>query len=142
RPRTRFPGRRRRRRSTLQRLRRRRAARPRGTPSTRGRRAPRARAGTAVRGWRPSRTDATTRYRRRMADVRGFRAERYSLPLDDLVAPPYDVISEEQRREYLARSPYNVVHLTLPDSEQQAAADLAGWRETGVLARESSDTAW
>ena len=77
-----------------------------------------------------------------MADVRPFRAERYSLRLDDLVAPPYDVISEEQRREYLDRSPYNVVHLTLPDSEQQAARDLAAWRDSGVLAREAADMAW
>jgi uncharacterized protein (DUF1015 family) len=66
--------------------------------------------------------------------VRPFRALRYArADLDDLVAPPYDVISEEQRREYLARSPHNVVHLTLPDSEEQAARDLAAWRETGVL---------
>jgi uncharacterized protein (DUF1015 family) len=77
-----------------------------------------------------------------MAEVRPFRAERYSLPLDDLVAPPYDVISEEQRREYLSRSPYNVVHLTLPDSEEQAVADLTAWREDGVLAREPEEAAW
>jgi uncharacterized protein (DUF1015 family) len=77
-----------------------------------------------------------------MAEVSAFRAERYTLPLDDLVAPPYDVISEEQRREYLSRSPYNVVHLTLPDSEAQAVADLAAWRESGVLAREAEDTTW
>jgi uncharacterized protein (DUF1015 family) len=77
-----------------------------------------------------------------MAQVRPFRAERYSLPLDDLVAPPYDVISDEQRRDYLARSPYNVVHLTLPDSEDQAAHDLARWRDEGVLVREGEDAAW
>jgi uncharacterized protein (DUF1015 family) len=73
-----------------------------------------------------------------MPTVRPFRALRYDPeaagPLDELVAPPYDVISDEQRREYLARSPYNVVHLTLPDSEEQAAADFADWRERGVLA--------
>jgi len=70
--------------------------------------------------------------------VRPFCALRYDPevagPLDDLVAPPYDVISDEQRRDYLARSPYNVVHLTLPDSEEQAAADFADWRARGVLA--------
>ena len=54
-------------------------------------------------------------------------------PLETLVAPPYDVISAEQREEYLARSPYNVVHLTLPGSEEQAARDLADWRANGVL---------
>jgi uncharacterized protein (DUF1015 family) len=67
-------------------------------------------------------------------EVRPFRALRYAVePLDALVAPPYDVISDEQRADYLARSPYNVVHLTLPDSEEQAAADLADWRANGVL---------
>jgi uncharacterized protein (DUF1015 family) len=66
-----------------------------------------------------------------MPTVKPFRALRYTAaagPLDDLVAPPYDVISAEARIEYLARSPYNVVHLTLPDSEEQAASDLAAWR--------------
>ena len=69
-----------------------------------------------------------------MAEIRPFRALRYDEavagPLAGLVAPPYDVISAEQRLEYLDRSPYNVVRLTLPDDEEQAARDLAGWRET------------
>src|SRR6266540_1407620 len=68
----------------------------------------------------------------RMAEVKPFRAERYDEakagPLAELVAPPYDVISPEERDEYLARSPYNVVHLTLPDDEEQAGRDLAGRR--------------
>jgi uncharacterized protein (DUF1015 family) len=69
--------------------------------------------------------------------VRPFRALRYARGnLDDLVAPPYDVIAEDERLAYLERSPYNVVHLTLPDSEEQAARDLAEWRETGVLFRD------
>jgi uncharacterized protein (DUF1015 family) len=80
-----------------------------------------------------------------VAQVRPFRAERYDEdaagPLRDLVAPPYDVISDEQRREYLARNPYNVVHLTLPESEQQAARDLESWRESGVLVRDQP-SAW
>jgi uncharacterized protein (DUF1015 family) len=71
--------------------------------------------------------------------VEPFRALRYDPavagPLEALVAPPYDVISPEQRDAYLARSPYNVVHLTLPDSEEQAGRDLAGWRASGILER-------
>src|SRR5436309_8760122 len=72
-----------------------------------------------------------------MARIRPFRALRYDVPdLEAVVAPPYDVISEEERAGYLARNPYNVVHLTLPDSEEQAARDLAYWRESGVLVSE------
>ena len=78
--------------------------------------------------------------------MKPFRALRYDTavagPLEDLVAPPYDVISDEQRRGYLARSPYNVVHLTLPDSEERAAADLAAWQEQGALAREEEAYWW
>lgn len=81
-----------------------------------------------------------------MAEVKPFRAERYDEskagPLERLVAPPYDVISPEQRQEYLARSPYNVVHLTLPDDEQQAGRDVAAWREERVLAREKEPRYW
>ena len=69
-----------------------------------------------------------------MPTVRPFAALRYAADdLGPLVAPPYDVISDAQRLEYLARSPHNVVHLTLPDSEEQAARDLADWRAEGVL---------
>src|SRR5215216_3952404 len=75
-----------------------------------------------------------------MADVKPFRAERYDEgnagPLERLVAPPYDVITSEQRAEYLARSPYNVVHLTLPDDEEAAGRDIAAWRRKGVLRRD------
>jgi uncharacterized protein (DUF1015 family) len=74
-----------------------------------------------------------------VADVRQFRAERYGEaagPLEELVAPPYDVISPEQRLEYLERSPHNVVHLTLPDSEEQAGTLLRKWRDEEILVRE------
>ncbi|HST18363.1 MAG TPA: DUF1015 domain-containing protein [Gaiellaceae bacterium] len=75
-----------------------------------------------------------------MPAVRPFRSLRYDPavagPLERLVAPPYDVISDEARAEYLARSPYNIVHLTLPDSPEQAGRELADWRERGVLVRD------
>jgi uncharacterized protein (DUF1015 family) len=35
-----------------------------------------------------------------------------------------------------------VVHLTLPDSEAQAASDLRSWTEAGVLARDGRPTFW
>ncbi len=78
-----------------------------------------------------------------MARIRPFAALRYDVPeLDAVVAPPYDVISDAERAALQARSPYNVVHLTLPDSEEQAARDLAAWREAGVLVDDGEPSYW
>src|ERR1051325_8870852 len=73
-----------------------------------------------------------------MAEVKPFRAVRYGVPagpLEALVAPPYDVITAEQRDELRACSPHNVVHLTLPDDEAEAGRLWSDWRAEGVLAR-------
>ncbi len=81
-----------------------------------------------------------------MATIRPFRALRYDQavagPLAALVAPPYDVITPDERAGYLARSPHNIVHLTLPDSEEQAAADLNAWRAAGVLPLDDEPSYW
>jgi uncharacterized protein (DUF1015 family) len=81
-----------------------------------------------------------------MADVKPFRAERYDEakagPLEQLVAPPYDVISPEEREDYLARSLYNVVHLTLPDDEEEAGRAISDWRREGVLTRDDAPAYW
>ena len=58
------------------------------------------------------------------------------------MAPPYDVISAEERGRYLALDPHNVVHLTLPDSEQDAADDLKDWQAEGMLEREAEPAVW
>ncbi len=77
-----------------------------------------------------------------MAEVKPFRALRYAQPTPAVVAPPYDVISPEQRERYLARDPHNVVHLTLPDSEEEAARALDEWRRDGVLVAEPEPALW
>jgi uncharacterized protein (DUF1015 family) len=73
-----------------------------------------------------------------------FTGLRYShshiRSLDDVVCPPYDVISETERLNLEARSPYNIVRLELPAGESdryhQAAVLLDGWRDGGVLHRD------
>ena len=81
-----------------------------------------------------------------VAVVRPFRALRYDEavagPLASLVAPPYDVIGSAEREELRGRSPYNVVHLTLPDSEDEAAASLADWQARGALVRDEEPACW
>ena len=75
-----------------------------------------------------------------MAVVKPFRALRYDVaqagPLETLVAPPYDVIGPEEREQLRSLNPYNVVHLTLADTPEQAESDLRGWRASGVLVEE------
>lgn len=75
-----------------------------------------------------------------MAELKPFSALRYDIdragPLEGLVAPPYDVIGAEERDDLLAKSPHNVVHLTLPDSEEEAGRSFREWRDTGILTSE------
>ncbi|HLH68039.1 MAG TPA: DUF1015 domain-containing protein [Candidatus Dormibacteraeota bacterium] len=72
-----------------------------------------------------------------MADLRPFVGLRYSEPLGSVVAPPYDVLSEEEVAAYRAVSPHNVVHLTRPGSDYQGAARLLErWLREGVLVEE------
>ncbi len=63
-------------------------------------------------------------------------AERWS----ELVAPPYDVISPEQRRIYRERNEYNIVRLILPggngDRYTHAATILQSWRDQNVLVQD------
>lgn len=75
----------------------------------------------------------------------GLRYSRSHVPsLDDVVCPPYDVISEQERVALEARSPYNIVRLELPhddgggDKYERAATLLDGWRDGGVLHRDAS----
>jgi uncharacterized protein (DUF1015 family) len=62
---------------------------------------------------------------------------------DLVTTPPYDVISDDERRHYLEASPYNVIRLVLgrgeageggtADKYRQAASELRTWRERGAL---------
>ncbi|HUK94422.1 MAG TPA: DUF1015 domain-containing protein [Gaiellaceae bacterium] len=80
-----------------------------------------------------------------MAEVKPFRAVRYDEragPLEALVAPPYDVISDEERDVFRARNPHNVVHLTLPDDEREAGSLWREWRQDGILVQEDEPACW
>jgi uncharacterized protein (DUF1015 family) len=88
-----------------------------------------------------------------MADVQPLRALHYDLgvtgPLGDVTAPPYDVIDSGQRAELAARSPYNVVHVDLPevnvrgdDPYAHAAELLQSWRAAGAVVRDPEPALW
>ncbi len=80
-----------------------------------------------------------------MTEITPFRGLRYDEsiagPLADLVAPPYDVIDEDDLYTLWHTNEHNIVHLTRPDSPEAASEELARWREEGVL-REEEPALW
>ncbi len=78
-----------------------------------------------------------------MAEIHTFSAVLYhpetGNDVTPFVAPPYDVIAEDERPAFRQRSPHNVVRLILPegaddrDRYQQAAWLYREWREQGIL---------
>src|SRR6202000_1181101 len=66
----------------------------------------------------------------RMAEIQPIPALRYDPDrtggLQDVVAPPYDVIDDAQRAELEARSPYNVVRIDLPRGGEDRYDRAAG----------------
>jgi len=85
-----------------------------------------------------------------MADVQPFRALHYDLDrvggLQRVVAPPYDVIDADQRATLIARSPYNVVEIDLPQADRDpyahAAEVFASWQADGILTRDPEPALW
>jgi uncharacterized protein (DUF1015 family) len=80
-----------------------------------------------------------------MAALEPFRAVRYSGAagsLADLVAPPYDAVTPDERDRLRGRSPYNVVRLILPESAEEAGRLYRGWLEEGILSQEDEPASW
>jgi len=84
-----------------------------------------------------------------MAEIEPLRALHYDPAktggLQDVLAPPYDVIAPQQRAELEARSPYNVVRIDLPAGEdpyRHAAEQFAGWQAEGVVVRDDEPALW
>jgi len=87
-----------------------------------------------------------------MAQIRPFEGYRFNAEivgnLDSVVAPPYDVIREEQQKQLYEQSPYNIVRLILGrqhsnDTEKdnrytRAKRDYELWREEGILRQDDA----
>lgn len=81
---------------------------------------------------------------RPMPDLQPFTGLRYDPARvgdwGSVLAPPYDVIDDAQRRDLLARSPYQISHVETAGSDAefaQAATTLHGWRSDNVLTRDA-----
>lgn len=90
-----------------------------------------------VCGWHPVRVPRFT----------PFPALRYSnSEIDDLIAPPYDVLSPADLDALNARSAHNITHVDVPRESggpgryDDAAAVLNGWIEAGVMHYDATPT--
>jgi uncharacterized protein (DUF1015 family) len=84
-----------------------------------------------------------------MAQIEPLRALHYNLEktggLQDVIAPPYDVIDTTQRAELARKSPYNVVRIDLPQGNEPYAAaadELKAWREQQVIVQDDEPALW
>ena len=86
-----------------------------------------------------------------MAEIKPFQGIIYNqdmiLNLSSVIAPPYDVISEEARETLYQHSPYNIIRLikgktktndSLSENQYTRAAELLrSWLQKGILTKDS-----
>jgi len=78
-----------------------------------------------------------------MPDLQPFAGLRYNparvSDWGSVLAPPYDVIDDAQRRNLIARSPYQITRVETAGTDAEiaeASTLLRNWRDDGVLERE------
>ena len=84
-----------------------------------------------------------------MAEIRPFRALRFDTEkagkIEELVCPPYDIISEVQRQGYLEENENNIIRLELPKGEEPyktAGEVLKKWLDSGILKQDSEEAVY
>ena len=77
-----------------------------------------------------------------IAPFRGLRYDPTRVDADAVIAPPYDVVGEDEVAALLARSPYNIARVESPRGGEErfeaAAQALRDWEAEGVLLRDET----
>jgi len=70
-----------------------------------------------------------------MPDVYPFRGVGFSenIKIDDVIAPPYDVIDKNHREKLKSSDEHNIVRIILPDSYEGAKDLMNDWLKNNVL---------
>ena len=75
-----------------------------------------------------------------MATIRPFNGLRFKGgDLNSLVCPPYDIISEKQREDFIEKNEHNIIRLELPSGEdkyKEAGKLLKKWLDEGILGQD------
>src|SRR6476646_3423637 len=87
-----------------------------------------------------------------MAEIQPLHAVHYDTrtagALENLVAPPYDVIDDQMRQELVAKSPFNIVEVDLPAPEEgedpyaHAEHIFEAWLQQGIMVKEREPSIW
>ncbi|MFN4132243.1 MAG: DUF1015 family protein, partial [Caldimicrobium sp.] len=59
---------------------------------------------------------------------------------EEVFAPPYDIVSEEEIKYFKQKSPYNIFHLELPESPEKAKLILQNFIHQKILVKNSLPT--
>jgi len=74
----------------------------------------------------------------RFVSFPGLRYASDHVSLSDVICPPYDVIGPVERQMLENRSPYNAIHVEMPDAAGDvyaaSAQHFAAWIDAGILA--------
>ena len=76
-----------------------------------------------------------------ISPFKGFRYSETAGRIENLIAPPYDVIGSDYRKVLIERSQHNIVHLTLPESfevdyHKNIADKLKKWCDEKILVQD------
>ena len=81
-----------------------------------------------------------------MAEIKSFKALRFNTAkagkIEELTCPPYDVISPEQRENYINTNEHNIIRLELPIGEtpyKDAASLLNKWISEDILKTDTNE---
>jgi uncharacterized protein (DUF1015 family) len=70
---------------------------------------------------------------------KGILYDTKKVKISDVVTLPYDKISAGQKDIYEKKSPYSMVHLILPKSDEKAGSLLGEWIQSGILKQDEKE---
>lgn len=83
-----------------------------------------------------------------MAEIKPMKALRFcekAGDIKDLCCPPYDIISEDERKEFIKTNEHNVIRLERPSGNEpykEAGQILNEWLRDGILATDEKDSVY
>src|SRR4029079_9737529 len=85
---------------------------------------------------------SSTATRTALEPLRALRYDQSKVARAEVIAPPYDIVTEPQRDSLIRRCQYCVVRLELPESPQTAATLAHERQRDVVLARDERPALW